>query len=532
MEGIELAEANVGKLFVYKDMPGASRWGALFYVAGASNPSYEEISYNRSDREFMYEAPTPAPPDNNVIFDESTAAGTWTAVNSGEHGQLIGGGDGGGGDGWVNSIISKDIEGNRILQRPTNPGDIMGVEFKFEQITNYMMLGLDQANDSASYTDIDFTAYVVPGGGFEIYEVGSRVPAADINGVQTYTAYAVIRIIINDNNQIEYYVNDELKYTSTRPINYPLHVDASFYTSNSAARDIHWVRKQPPPPIAMFNEHDTPCIHDVSNIAKCREALVSLGWQDGSLQEGTWSHVSGCVVEQDAPEGWKHDSAYFNPDGDITANSSGYKKVCLTEPPPAPTLSPSDCAMHGYKLNTANTECIQCNDGEASPNLYECISCPLNQVPIYSDVTGGGTHTYNQNEIRSQSNNRSDTSSACRPCGFNVVDYIPNSSKTDCVQPVISFAHDIHDRHDDSGSPYNSGLWYTWDRIPMWMRYDQLSGKDAGVYNISDQLVYKGAGVKIIQHGTNGTKIRWPVGSGLSSKETLGPNDYYVKWNN
>lgn len=114
------------------------------------------------------------------------------------------------------------------------------VEFKATETNTYKMMGLGNGNASASYGDIDFAWYPAADGNAYIYENGSGL--GNYGGV--YTTSDVFRVEAVS-NQVKYYINGVLKYTSSTTPTYPLLVDCSFYTMGGSFNSINFCPEFP-----------------------------------------------------------------------------------------------------------------------------------------------------------------------------------------------------------------------------------------------------------------------------------------------
>ncbi len=119
-------------------------------------------------------------------------------------------------DGWdVGAISTQSITGNGGY-----------VEATMEHTNRAQMIGLSDNNQVASYTSIQFAAYPV-NGNFSVFESGV------FKG--TYGTFAIgdrIRVAV-ENNQVKYYVNGNLRYTSKATPFFPLYADVALYSGNT-----------------------------------------------------------------------------------------------------------------------------------------------------------------------------------------------------------------------------------------------------------------------------------------------------------
>lgn len=108
------------------------------------------------------------------------------------------------------------------------------VEFEIANKSKYFMLGLNSADANDSYTDIDFAAYV-QSTSIYVYENGSSKGA--VGG--TYEIGDKIRIEVY-NNEVKYYKNGILFYTSLNTPATSFIVDSSFYHVGASAKNIRF----------------------------------------------------------------------------------------------------------------------------------------------------------------------------------------------------------------------------------------------------------------------------------------------------
>jgi hypothetical protein len=107
------------------------------------------------------------------------------------------------------------------------------VEFEAINSTKYLMFGLNTADTTNSYSDIDFSIYL-RGGTVYVYENGSSR-----GSFRTYTAGDRFKIVANIDT-VYYYMNDELFYTSTIAPPSSLIVDSSFYHVSAGVKNVRF----------------------------------------------------------------------------------------------------------------------------------------------------------------------------------------------------------------------------------------------------------------------------------------------------
>ncbi len=95
------------------------------------------------------------------------------------------------------------------------------LEFRVAELNKSRMIGLSTTYGSSSYTTIQYSIYLQNNGVFSVYESGTNRAT-----FTNYTATDTFRIAV-EGNQIKYYKNRELFYTSLTQPNLPLYVNAS-----------------------------------------------------------------------------------------------------------------------------------------------------------------------------------------------------------------------------------------------------------------------------------------------------------------
>ncbi len=109
-----------------------------------------------------------------------------------------------------------------------------GASFRIDALNQRGVVGLDHTDSNESYTDIDFGWWTS-----DLSTSSTPILRVFENGYQmtgSLGAYAVgdlleVRI---EGGKVRYYHNGVLKYTSTKSIIYPLHVDAALYTQGKS----------------------------------------------------------------------------------------------------------------------------------------------------------------------------------------------------------------------------------------------------------------------------------------------------------
>ncbi|MFM7016671.1 MAG: LamG-like jellyroll fold domain-containing protein [Bacteroidota bacterium] len=95
------------------------------------------------------------------------------------------------------------------------------LEFRVGELNKGRMVGLSTNYGSSSYTTIQYAVYLQSNGTFSVYESGTNRAS-----FTTYALTDTFRIAV-EGNQIKYYRNRELFYTSLTQPNLPLYVNAS-----------------------------------------------------------------------------------------------------------------------------------------------------------------------------------------------------------------------------------------------------------------------------------------------------------------
>lgn len=105
-------------------------------------------------------------------------------------------------------------------------------EFTIPVSPGYVMFGLNNGDANQGYADLDHAFYTYPPTGrLLIYENG--VGRAKLGA---YTAGDKLRISVQS-GVVRYWVNGSLARTSSLTPNYPLRVDASFYSTGAVVQD-------------------------------------------------------------------------------------------------------------------------------------------------------------------------------------------------------------------------------------------------------------------------------------------------------
>lgn len=117
-------------------------------------------------------------------------------------------------------------------------------EMTAQETNAYRMGGLSSTNLNASYTSIQYAVYLHAGAGLYIYESGAYI---DYFG--TYATGDIFRVS-REGNQIKYYQNGSLFYTSATLTTATLYADTSLYTYGSTIYNAHIV--QIPEPASFF----------------------------------------------------------------------------------------------------------------------------------------------------------------------------------------------------------------------------------------------------------------------------------------
>lgn len=106
------------------------------------------------------------------------------------------------------------------------------VEFTVGETNTYRMCGLSYGNTDQNYNDIDFAIYAMANGYLQIwegslkkdlmvrYQVGDRLKVSVENGV------------------VKYWQNDQLVWTSSATVRYPLLVDTALYTNGATLKNV------------------------------------------------------------------------------------------------------------------------------------------------------------------------------------------------------------------------------------------------------------------------------------------------------
>ena len=94
------------------------------------------------------------------------------------------------------------------------------------------MIGLNATNVNVSYTDIDYAFYLISNGSMNIYENGTYKAS-----IGSYKTGDTLRIAVL-NNEVKYYKNSKLLYTSTVAPTLPLFVDLSILTIGATLEKI------------------------------------------------------------------------------------------------------------------------------------------------------------------------------------------------------------------------------------------------------------------------------------------------------
>jgi RHS repeat-associated protein len=106
------------------------------------------------------------------------------------------------------------------------------VEFTPGNTTTWRMIGLGNGNTGIHYSDIEYALFVGPSAGLQIYEAGILR-----GSFGTYAGADRLRVAV-EGGVVKYRKNGALVYTSTVAPTYPLLVDTSFNTVNSAVYNV------------------------------------------------------------------------------------------------------------------------------------------------------------------------------------------------------------------------------------------------------------------------------------------------------
>jgi subtilisin-like proprotein convertase family protein len=120
----------------------------------------------------------------------------------------------------------------------------------------YAMMGLSDNNQVAEWTSIKYAIYPRADAQLEVYESGvSR------GIVGTYVANDRLRVSV-ENNQVKYYKNSTLLYTSTVAPTFPLFLDVSIYSVNGGFKDLRIVN---PIKVTVTPQLTPPTVTNISN---------------------------------------------------------------------------------------------------------------------------------------------------------------------------------------------------------------------------------------------------------------------------
>ena len=119
-------------------------------------------------------------------------------------------------------------DGGAVSTESIGSGDGGGyVSVVADSTTTHRMFGLGNANQSASYSDIEFGLHLMDNGTLEILESGNNR-----GNVGSYSVGDVLKVAVVS-GVVKYYRNSTVIYTSLGTPSYPLYLDTSFYTPGS-----------------------------------------------------------------------------------------------------------------------------------------------------------------------------------------------------------------------------------------------------------------------------------------------------------
>jgi alpha-tubulin suppressor-like RCC1 family protein len=159
-----------------------------------------------------------------------------------------------------------------------------GVEFTATDTTSWRMVGLSNGDSDRGYADIDF-ALAAGNGTLYVFQKGAQVGS--------YGPYAIgdrLRVAV-EGGVVRYRRNGALLYTSSQPVTYPLLVDTSLYTSDTAVTRIHLSGDFVPapatspsfsPPAGTYTELQTVTISSATPGAVIRYTLDGTDPVEGS----------------------------------------------------------------------------------------------------------------------------------------------------------------------------------------------------------------------------------------------------------
>jgi hypothetical protein len=135
-----------------------------------------------------------------------------------------------GGNNWSRGAYSK-----RAI---TKVGDeIRGISGDCMRTDRHLQFGLTSTPQGHSQTTIDYAVYCNTN---KIWFQEKGVQKFDAG---VYVAGETFQVIVNDAGAVEFYVDGDLKYTSTTPPSFPLYADTSFHNHHATLANARWVHK-------------------------------------------------------------------------------------------------------------------------------------------------------------------------------------------------------------------------------------------------------------------------------------------------
>mmetsp|Transcript_33824 Transcript_33824/g.77204 ORF Transcript_33824/g.77204 Transcript_33824/m.77204 type:complete len:325 (+) Transcript_33824:55-1029(+) len=118
-------------------------------------------------------------------------------------------------------------------------GRMTGFSFVVEATRDFM-LGLcsDQSHQSPALSTLDFAAYVRIDNIFGVHESGSYL--GEFGAVRRGDT---ITVLLNEQQKVEYRVNEQVRYTSQRMPTFPLYVKMEAYRHGPCARQVRWIKR-------------------------------------------------------------------------------------------------------------------------------------------------------------------------------------------------------------------------------------------------------------------------------------------------
>jgi len=123
----------------------------------------------------------------------------------------------------------------------TKVGDeIRGISGDCMSTRHHYMFGLSSTpKSSQSYQTIDYAVYCDKGT-VRFYEKGTNKFTVGV-----FAAGETFQVIVNDAGAVEYYVDGDLKYSSTVAPSFPLYADASFHNGGGELANAQWISVVP-----------------------------------------------------------------------------------------------------------------------------------------------------------------------------------------------------------------------------------------------------------------------------------------------